>query len=217
MIKNHVFTFEEMKTLFILPVLVLLIAGETGLFSQDVLLASQYQLVVRKKNNPDKSRTLVLEKPVEVTTYERYEKTVLDYLDDLVDGWDPGYMEYKGRCSVVNESVIMVGRDSIPVDAIRTIKAWSDKTAGETTAGLIMLGSLPLWAYAAYFPFTWSGLGQVLGVMFISVPAATAGIACAGLGIYLVAARNVRRNYNAERKWDLEITGHSIPLQLSRE
>jgi hypothetical protein len=206
-----------MKTFFILPVLLLFCTGESALFSQDIIPASQYQLVVRKKNNPDKTRTLILDKPVEITTYERYDKTVLDYLEDLVVGYDPGYMEYKGHCTIVNESVIMVGRDSIPVDAIRTIKAWSDKTAGETTGGLIMLGSLPLWAYVAYFPFTWSGLEAVLGVLFISVPAATAGIACAGLGIYLVAARNVKRNYNTERKWDLEISGHSIPLQLSRE
>ena len=206
-----------MKLSYILPVFVLFLLTVCESFSQEIPQASQYRLVVKKKNDPGKTRTLILDKSVQITVYERYDKNALDYVDDLLFGYDPGYIEYKGPCTIINDSVLMVDGDSININSIRTIKAHVDKTAGETVMGAIMLGSVPLWGILAYQAFTWSGLGQVLGVLFISVPAATAGLACAGLGIYYLASRTINHNYKLYSKWDLQIKKHSIPVNLSPE
>lgn len=174
-------------------------------YSQEIINPDRYRIVAVRKNNPEKQVFLLPDRNVRVTLYERRVKTALDITTEIVSGYDPGFLEYRGKYTVLDDSAIRVDGREIQIREIKKIRAFSEKGPGKTVAGGVMLGTVPLWAVLAYPPFTWSGIEMVVGMFFISVPAITLAVTCAGFGLDYLAAKATGHTYRLNRNWELGI------------
>ena len=176
-----------------------------AVFSQEIINPDQYRLVAVRKNYQEKQIILLPDRTVRVTLYERSVKRVLDITTEIFTGYDPGFSEYIGKYTVINDSTILVDGREIPIREIKKIRAFSEKGPGKTVAGGIMLGTVPLWAVLAYQPLTWSEIEMVLGMFIISMPAIALAVAFTGLGLYYLAAKTTGHTYPLDRNWKLDI------------
>jgi hypothetical protein len=179
-----------------------------------------YHLEATRINNPNKTEVLNLDKTVSVRLKGMKALTVADIAAGIfVDWWYPGLYEIRGKCRIVNDTILNVGGRDIHIDDIWMIRAASPAGIGSRVTGIILLATVPVWTYLAVTSLSQAGGGaeSVFTVLFITAPSIALGVGCLVSGLLRLFSKDMKRTYRLGHKWDLRVVEDEIPLRINPE